>query len=127
MFDLKLAFPARLAVPLLTPIILALLTSTIHIDDQKALDKKRSDYEMLNRDALDALDHPPSFPGGPPPPEPLMSSLELLQMKYQGFQGMAIPLSLALTLVMTAVFLGTLSACLEISGERSILHARARG
>lgn len=109
-FDQKISFPMRLAVPLITPIILALLTATTEIGDQSALNQDRTTFEQENPQFLSML----SQPGMP------MTADAFMEMRFEGFGGLAIPISLALTMVMTAVFLGTLSACLEISGERSI-------
>lgn len=114
--DIKLSFPSRLAVPLLTPVILALLTATTDIGDQNVLNANRANFERGNPAFLATLEQP----GSP------MGRNEFLEMRFEGFAGLAIPLSLPLTMVMTAVFLGTLSACLEISGERPIyLRERA--
>ncbi len=109
MFDLRLAFPSRLAVPLITPVVLGLLTATINVSDQNTLDAERGQYEQAQAGALSMLDQ-----------TGLISGQEFLQMKFEGVSNLAIPISLPLILVMTAVFLGTLSACLEISGERSV-------
>lgn len=76
--DLKISAMGRLIAPLLTPLILGLLTGTI---------------------------------------KPLPESL---QLESRGVNGFPWPLSVPLMLTMTAVFLGTLSACLEISSERPI-------
>lgn len=43
-----------------------------------------------------------------------------MALKYEGIANFPTPLSVPLIMIMTGVFLGTLSACLEISGERSI-------
>lgn len=114
--DQKISIPARLAVPLLTPIILALLTATVNIGDQAGINQGRLDFERDNPSFLAMLDQP-----GMP-----MNRQQFIEMRYEGFGGLAIPLNLPLTMIMTVVFLGTLSACLEISGERPIyLRERA--
>ncbi|MCL4218772.1 MAG: ATP-binding cassette domain-containing protein, partial [Candidatus Hydrogenedentes bacterium] len=114
--DQKMSFPSRLGVPLLTPIVLALLTATTDLGDQAQLDNQRVQFEQNNPKFLSMLEQP-----GMP-----MNREEFMEMRFEGFGGLAVPLSLPLTMVMTAVFLGTLSACLEISGERSIyLRERA--
>jgi hypothetical protein len=108
-FDLKLSSFSRLMVPLMTPVILAVLTGTIKVEDQSRLDRERQAYERDNASALSMLDR-----------TGLMSGKTYIAMKYEGVSALAIPLSLPLMLTLTAVFLGTLSACLEISSERSI-------
>jgi ABC-type multidrug transport system ATPase subunit len=114
--DQKISIPARLAVPLLTPIILALLTATMSIGDQSEKNQARLDFERDNPAFLTMLDQP-----GMP-----MNRQQFIEMRYEGFGGLGIPLNLPLTMVMTVVFLGTLSAALEISGERPIyLRERA--
>ena len=114
--DQKISIPARLAVPLLTPIILALLTATMSIGDQAEKNQARLDFEQANPSFLAMLDQP-----GMP-----MNREQFIEMRFEGFGGLAIPLNLPLTMIMTVVFLGTLSACLEISGERPIyLRERA--
>lgn len=114
--DQKISIPARLAVPLLTPIILALLTATMSIGDQSEKNQARLDFERDNPAFLAMLDQP-----GMP-----MNRQQFIEMRYEGFGGLGIPLNLPLTMVMTVVFLGTLSAALEISGERPIyLRERA--
>jgi ABC-type multidrug transport system ATPase subunit len=114
--DQKISFPWRLAVPLVTAIVLALLTAATELGDQSALDRDRQAFEQDNPRFLAILDQP-DMP---------LNSTEFIQMRFEGFGGLAVPLSLPLTMVMTAVFLGTLTACLEISSERSIyLRERA--
>ena len=114
--DQKISIPVRLAVPLLTPIILALLTATMSIGDQAETTQARLDFERDNPSFLAMLDQP-----GMP-----MNREQFVEMRFEGFGGLAIPLNLPLTMIMTVVFLGTLSACLEISGERPIyLRERA--
>jgi ABC-type multidrug transport system ATPase subunit/pSer/pThr/pTyr-binding forkhead associated (FHA) protein len=110
-FDLKLSSYNRLLVPLLTPVILAVLTGTIKVEKQATKDGERREYEQKNAAALTMLDLNPT---------PVISRQAYLAMKYEGPPALAIPLSLPLMLTLTAVFLGTLSACLEISSERSI-------
>ncbi len=114
--DQKLAFPKRMLIPLLTPLVLAILTATLELGDQQAMTQAQMDFEQANPQFLGMLDQP-NMP---------VSRDEFIGLRFQGFGGLAIPLALPLTMVMTAVFLGTLSACLEISGERPIyLRERA--
>ncbi len=114
--DQKFAFPRRLAIPLLTPLVLAILTATLELGNQSALTQEQADFEATNPQFLAMLDQP-DMP---------VNREAFIGMRFQGFGGLAIPLALPLTMIMTAVFLGTLSSCLEISGERSIyLRERA--
>lgn len=114
-FDLRLAFLSRLAVPLLTPLLLAFLLSTVSIENQSRVDAKRQAYLSENQQGLSMLDQ-----------TGLISRDEFIQMRFEGFPNLGIPISVPLIMVMTAVFMGTLSACLEISGERSVyLRERA--
>ncbi len=107
--DLKLSFPGRLAVPLLIPILLALLTGTISVEEPDAIEAEREAYVAENARGLQMLDR-----------TGLMTGEEFEEMMFEGIANLPIPLSLPLMMVMTAVFLGTLSACLEISGERPV-------
>ena len=43
-------------------------------------------------------------------------------LRHEGAANLPVPMSVLLMMVMTAIFSGTLIACLEISGERSIYH-----
>ena len=108
-FDLKLSFPARMAIPIITPILLAILTGTIAVDDPATLENARTAFEQENARGLAMLDQ-----------TGLITGPEFVQLRYEGLPNLPIPLSLPLIMVMTAVFLGTLTACLEISGERPI-------
>ena len=108
-FDLKLSFPMRLAVPMVTPILLALLTATISISDIGALQDERAQFEQSHAQDLAMMDQ-----GG------LVTGAEYLALRFEGASNLPIPMSLPLLMVMTAVFLGTVTACLEISGERPI-------
>ncbi len=54
------------------------------------------------------------------PDELRPGSERLYALRYEGAANLPIPMGSLLMLVMTAVFCGTLMACLEISGERSI-------
>lgn len=115
MFDLKLSFLSRLVVPMLTPLLLALLMSTITIGNQDAIQAERDTFVQENARSLDMLEQTRIVTGD-----------EFVKMRFEGFPNLAIPLSVPLIIVMAAVFLGTLSACLEISGERSVyLRERA--
>ncbi len=108
-FDLKMSAMGRLMVPLITPILLAVLTATIELGDadQKARERQAFERDPNNAQAI-ALLHKLDPP------------IEISEMKYEGIANFPVPLSIPLIMVMTAVFLGTLSACLEISGERSV-------
>ncbi len=108
-FDLRFAFPSRLAVPLLMPLLLALLVSTVSIESQSRLDSEQQTYLSEHQQGLSLLDQ-----------TGLISRDEFIQMRFEGFPNLGIPISVPLIMVMTAVFMGTLSACLEISAERSV-------
>ena len=114
-FDLKLSFPSRLAAPMLIPLLLAVLTGTIEVDQPGAGEEARQEFENENALFLQRLDQ-----------SDVMSGEEFAEMRFEGIANLPIPLSLPLLMVMTAVFLGTLTACLEISAERSVyLRERA--
>lgn len=108
-FDLKFSFPLRLIVPLLAPVLLAFLTATISVGSQVELDAEREDFISSKTQALTGLET-----------TGLMTGDDFISMRFEGFNNLAIPLTIPLIIVMTAVFLGTLSACLEISSERNI-------
>lgn len=46
----------------------------------------------------------------------------LYALQYEGVQNLPLPMSAMVMCVLTAVFLGTISTCLEISSEKSIYH-----
>ncbi len=119
--DLKLSLPSRLGVPMITPLVLAALTATTEIRSQVALDRAAAEFSAANANLLSMIDRSGAVIGGNP-----LTGGRFLELLFEGFGNMAVPISLPLTMVMTAVFLGTLSACLEISGERAIyLRERA--
>ncbi len=90
-FDLKFSALAQFAVPLGAPLILALLTATIDVGS------------AADREAQAGL-----------------FASETVLAQRGGMSALAIPLSLPFMITMTSVFLGTLLASLEVSGERPI-------
>ena len=108
-FDLRFSFPSRLAMPLLMPVLLALLILTVSVQNQGSLDRERQEYLTDHQSGLSLLNQ-----------TGLISSDEFMRMRFEGFPNLGIPISIPLIMVMTAVFMGTLSACLEISGERPV-------
>ena len=113
MFDLKLSAYGRLIVPLVTPLVLAFLTGAIKLEDTGKKTLERNEFSTNNQPQIQMM-------------EQLKPPVNLLAMKYEGIGNFPVPLSVPFIMIMTGVFLGTLAACLEISGERSVyLRERA--
>jgi len=106
-FDLKFSALGRLLVPMLTPVILAVLTGTIAMEDMAKKEEEQARFERENGRLIGMLEK-----ADPP--------MDIVALKFKGIANFPLPLSAPLIMIMTGVFLGTLSACLEISGERSI-------
>ena len=131
-FQIRLADHRRLFTYLLIPLLLALVTMTLTIKGFPDQEK-----EQVRRQKLELLVHR----GGPK----LATSLKTLlstrgthdprpawqiinNLRYQGPVNMPVPMSVLVMGVMTAVFLGTISGCLELSSERHIYRReRAAG
>ena len=113
----------------IVPIILAIVTlflSTQSAISDEELEAKRSEIgEQLQIDAPlgRKLDIGPAMkvllaPDGED--DPRSGEDVVFALKYEGIANLPIPISIALMFVMTAVFMGTLMSCLDLSTERPI-------
>lgn len=114
----------RLLLLLCIPAALALVTLSQHIAgipaDEVVHSRKDAIQEVVSRGgtALENLLRQLLAPTGMHDPR---SAAELLySLRHEGVAHLPVPMSVLLMIVMTAVFSGTLIACLEISPERSI-------
>ncbi|HHB77076.1 MAG TPA: FHA domain-containing protein [Desulfobulbus sp.] len=123
-FRIRLADHRRLLTYLLIPLLLALVTLTLTI---KGFPDRTA--EQLRRQNLELLVHR----GGPFMETSLKTLLStrgardprpawriINDLRYQGPANMPVPMSVLVMGIMTAVFLGTVSGCLELSSERHI-------
>ena len=123
-FQIRLADHRRLLTYLLIPLLLALVTLTLTI---KGFPNQAK--EQLRRQNLELLVHR----GGPIMETSLKTLLStrgvldprpawriINDLRYQGPANMPVPMSVLVMGIMTAVFLGTVSGCLELSSERHI-------
>jgi ABC transport system ATP-binding/permease protein len=114
----------RLLLFLLIPVILALVTLSQHITgvvaDDVVISRKKAIQESVDRGgaSMETLLKHVLSPAGTYDPR---SATDLLYgLRHEGVANLPVPMSVLLMIVMTAVFSGTLIACLEISTERSI-------
>lgn len=124
LFKLRLNSPKQVIFYTLVPVLLALVTlsqsapgmpdteqtqSVRHILDQQLAGMTPYD-ELLMKAVLSSK--------GSADTRPLSGIIYSLQ--HEGVQNLPVPMSIMLMVIMAAVFLGTLSVCLEISAEKSI-------
>lgn len=122
--DIKLVSLQRAAFYLSVPIVLALVTLSLHAG------MFASDEIVLNeRNAIEQ-----QISGGPPQLAPALKRLLspegakdirsatdiVYALKFEGVANLPISMSVLLMFVMTAVFTGTLMACMDVSSERPI-------
>jgi ABC-type multidrug transport system ATPase subunit/pSer/pThr/pTyr-binding forkhead associated (FHA) protein len=116
--------PKRLVLLLVIPLVLALVTLSQHIegpvDDQVMRTQKARLQEAvrLGGPYMESQLKSLLSPAGTYDPR---SGADLLYaLRNEGFANLPVPMSVLLMMVMTAIFSGTLIACLEISAEKSI-------
>jgi ABC-type multidrug transport system ATPase subunit/pSer/pThr/pTyr-binding forkhead associated (FHA) protein/ABC-type multidrug transport system permease subunit len=114
----------RLLLFLLVPLILGLVTLSQHSNGIVADETVRSHKSAIQASvarggpSMEALLKHLLSPAGTYDPR---SATDLLYgLRHEGVANLPVPMSVLLMIVMTAVFSGTLIACLEISSERSI-------
>lgn len=121
---IRLGASRRLLLLLLVPAVLALVTLAQPmpgvVADQTVHDRKEAIGATVSRGgpALALLLKELLSPAGSHDPRPVVDLL--YGLRHEGVAHLPVPLSVLLMIVMTAVFTGTLIACLEISSERSI-------
>lgn len=112
-------------VPIILAIVTLFLNTQTSIPDEE-LEAKRSEIgEQLQIDAPlgRTIDIGPAMkvllsPDGED--DPRSGQDVVFALKYEGIVNLPIPISVALMFVMTAVFIGTLMSCLDLSTERPI-------
>lgn len=114
----------RLMLFLLVPLILGLVTLSQHsngiVADETVRARKSAIQASVARGgpSMETLLKHLLSPAGTYDPR---SATDLLYgLRHEGVANLPVPMSVLLMIVMTAVFSGTLIACLEISSERSI-------
>lgn len=121
---LRIGTLKRAALYSIIPLLLALVTLSQHgpgLLDDTALSTKRKNYaqqlstiDPMTAGKIKALLSPQGH-------NDQRDLAEILYaMKYEGVQNLPLPMSAMVMCVMTAVFLGTVCTCLEISTEKSI-------
>lgn len=111
---------------LMVPLILALVTLTLKTQGipagQDVIDGKTEIRGQLRSGPFDIGDPVKALlsPEGAADPRPAEDVVYAL--KHEGVANLPVPLSVILMFVMTAVFTGTLMACLDISTERPIFQ-----
>jgi ABC-type multidrug transport system ATPase subunit len=123
-FAIKLVSLKRALFYLAVPLILALVTLSLRIstipDDATVQETRSKIQAQVHRGPID-LGNPikellaPEGAADPRPAEDVVFAL-----KHEGLANLPTPLSVLLMFVMTAVFMGTLMACLDLSTERPI-------
>ncbi len=119
---MRLASPKRILTYALIPILLALVTLSQHIEgfiDQETAEIRQQTIQLRIRNGgpkLAASIKTLLSPEGMNDPR---TAWEILHaVRFQGPANLPVPIGILLMGVMTAVFLGTVSGCLEISSER---------
>lgn len=116
--------PKRLVLLLVIPVVLALVTLSQHIegplDDQVVRTQKGRLQEAVSRGGPYMESQLKSLLSPAGTYDPRSGADLLYALRNEGFANLPVPMSVLLMVVMTAIFSGTLIACLEISGEKSI-------
>lgn len=123
-FAIKLVSPKRIALYLAIPLVLALVTLSLRTeplpDDTEMAQKRAGIAGQIHGGYVD-MSVPikallsPQGADDPRPAEDIVYAL-----KHEGVPNLPVPTSVLLMFVMTAVFSGTLLACLDLSTERPI-------
>ncbi|MDR2551296.1 MAG: ATP-binding cassette domain-containing protein [Desulfobulbus sp.] len=122
--QIRFAASRRLLLLLLVPVVLALVTLSQPIAgmvaDKTVHERKEAISATMAHGgpATSILIKQLLAPDGPRDPRSAVDVLHAL--RHEGVGHLPVPMSVLLMIVMTAVFTGTLIACLEISPERSI-------
>jgi ABC-type multidrug transport system ATPase subunit len=120
----KLVSYRRLLFYLAAPVVLALVTLSLRapaLPTEELMAERRAEIAaQLNTGYVDLGEPVKALlsPQGADDPRPPVDVVHAL--KYEGAANLPAPLSVLLMFTMTAVFLGTLMACLELSTERPI-------
>jgi ABC transport system ATP-binding/permease protein len=123
-FAVKLVSLKRALLYLAVPLILALVTLSLPsaeiVDDVTMEADRISLSDQLHRGPIDLGEPMKAIlsPEGTDDPRPALDVVYAL--KHEGVQNLPTPISVLLMFVMTALFMGTLMSCLDISTERPI-------
>jgi ABC-type multidrug transport system ATPase subunit/pSer/pThr/pTyr-binding forkhead associated (FHA) protein len=123
-FAVKLVSVKRALFYLAVPLVLALVTLSLRTaaipEDAAVQEMKTGIWRQIHGGPVD-LGNPIKellAPGGLADPRP--GEDVVFALKHEGLANLPTPLSVLLMFVMTAVFMGTLMACLDLSPERPI-------
>ncbi len=123
-FRIRMASPRRVLIYALIPLLLALVTMTLPIrgfPDPAAEQARKQQLELRISQGGPGLEAALKNLLAPDRPDDSRSAASLLYgLQHQGPGNLPIPISVVLMGIMTAVFLGTVVTCLELSAERSI-------
>lgn len=115
---------------LIVPVVLALVTLSQPmpgIPDETTVQARRTKISEAVSQGGAAMDRQLGYlldPGNMD--EPRTGAELLYSLRHEGAANLPVPMGSLLMIVMTAVFCGTLIACLEISGEQSIYRRERR-
>jgi ABC-type multidrug transport system ATPase subunit/ABC-type multidrug transport system permease subunit len=121
---IRLATPKRILTYVLIPILLALVTLSQHIQgfiDQETVETQRQSIQLQIKSGGPLLAKSIKTLLSPEGINDPRQAWEILHaVRFQGPANLPVPISILLMGIMTAVFLGTVAGCLEISSERRI-------
>ncbi|MCC6143101.1 MAG: FHA domain-containing protein [Candidatus Hydrogenedentes bacterium] len=123
-FSIKLVSPKRALFYLAAPLILALVTLSLRttaFPDDAATLAQRDEIATQIQQGSPAMGPVLKQLLSPDGAEDTRTAAEVVYaLKYEGLSNLPTPISVLLMFVMTAVFMGTLMACLDLSTERPI-------
>lgn len=123
-FRIRLSSPKRIATYLLIPVLLALVTLSQNIKgftDQETAATQLQTIKLQVRSGGPLLAASLKTLLSPEGIDDPRQAWEILHaVRYQGPANLPIPMTVLLMGIMTGVFLGTITSCLEISSERRI-------
>jgi ABC-type multidrug transport system ATPase subunit/pSer/pThr/pTyr-binding forkhead associated (FHA) protein len=125
-FRIRLSSPKRVSIYILIPVLLALVTLSLNINgftDQETSVMQRQTMKFQVRSGGPLLAASLKTLLSPEGMDDPRKAWEILHaVRYQGPANLPIPMTVLLMGIMTGVFLGTITSCLEISSERPIYH-----
>jgi ABC-type multidrug transport system ATPase subunit/pSer/pThr/pTyr-binding forkhead associated (FHA) protein len=126
---IKLASPKRALFYLAVPLVLALVTLTLRTepfpDDAEMVSAKDEIAQQIHGGPIDLGTPIKTLLSPDGASDRRLAEDVVFALKHEGVANLPTPLSILLMMVMTAVFVGTLMSCLELSTERPIF-ARER-
>ena len=124
LFKLRINSIKQIASYALVPVLLAFVTLSQSAPGMPDSEEVHSTQQALSHQLADMTPYDELLmksvltPDGNADPRPLSKIIYSLQS--EGVQNLPVPMSIMLMVVMAAVFLGTLSVCLEISAEKNV-------